>query len=659
MAQPTHAPLCRNRDDVLQLLDSLDTYSNPPPPSTTTSAKSAKPAPPTSLPRSSSNHSALSSSTSGTRPAPPPSGGSSAGAQPGANAAEAQSVLDFLDEITQRSSTPTTQSLPRPLDKKASVPTGLGRSTSRNNLSGVASSPGTATGAGAGAPPRRSTDSARSVRSVGAASGGGSGVSASPRSTAARAPPAASAAQAAPAPAAAAPAAPQPDAQQPPAAAAAEGGGGGWGWSSMWSQATTVVQQASHLAQQARTAAEEQVKTAAAGAGAAGGIAGLGEGLIKKLGENEQAKKWSEGVMSYAKGAHLDQLGKDLKSTTLRSLTDLLNAVAPPIAEHEVIQVSLSHDMVGYDGVETLVYRGLAKIMEQVEGGTLVVNSAAGEKPAAPEDDDDLRDLNLVDGLAEGWKLAEASLDQLIKDTYEVPVPPSEAENGATVPVTTCPVYLRIQPVLAPLPSLPASLLPSSSSSDAPSTSTSPSSTKALFFLLLLRDPTHSLVHASTSQSMPATWLDIPFEDNEWVEDAMVEIIRRSVEIVGQEYIAHRCAPLPLPRTSAPRVRARLTGNGHGPRNAGCAPRRTPSRRRAQRRSRSCLTSSRPRLPRAPARGPRTRTRRGRMRRARGRRRRGSGSFEGSGAGVGASEGTACCTTTGWGCRCFPACVRV
>lgn len=45
--------------------------------------------------------------------------------------------------------------------------------------------------------------------------------------------------------------------------------------------------------------------------------------------------------------------------------------------------------------------------MEQVEGGTLVVNSAAGEKPAAPEDDDDLRDLNLVDGLAEGWKLAE------------------------------------------------------------------------------------------------------------------------------------------------------------------------------------------------------------------------------------------------------------
>jgi Family of unknown function (DUF5427) len=43
-------------------------------------------------------------------------------------------------------------------------------------------------------------------------------------------------------------------------------------------------------------------------------------------------------------------------------MTDLLNAVAPPIAEHEVIQVWLSHDMVGYEGVESLVYSALAKV---------------------------------------------------------------------------------------------------------------------------------------------------------------------------------------------------------------------------------------------------------------------------------------------------------
>lgn len=100
------------------------------------------------------------------------------------------------------------------------------------------------------------------------------------------------------------------------------------------------------------------------------------------------------------------------------------------------------------------------------------------------------------------------------------------------MPVTTCPVYMRLQPCLAPLPSLPASCLPTSTPD--------PKALKSLFFLVLLRDPTHKLVHSSLSQSMPASWLEIPFEENEWVEDEMVEIIRRSVEIIGQEYITVR-----------------------------------------------------------------------------------------------------------------------
>ncbi|CEQ39079.1 SPOSA6832_00582 [Sporobolomyces salmonicolor] len=456
--------MASNRDDVLQFLDSLDAYSGTPP----------KPSSASTVPRSAS------SSTLPAKGPPsstvPPSSSTTAISAPG-NAAEAQSVLDFLDEITQRSSTPTTSVKPGEAGARSSLPGGLSRSASRNNLAG--GSPAV----GAAAPPRRSTDSVRSQRIA------------------------------------------APSAQ------------GGWGWSSVWSSASNVVQQASHVVQQARTVAEEQVKTATQSSGGiAGGLGGLGEGLMKALGENEQAKKWSEGVMGLAKGAHLDQLGKDLKSTTLKSLTDLLNAVAPPIAEHEVIQVSLSHDMVGYDGVETLVYRGLAKIMDQIEGGTLVVNKGTEEKPREQADPDvDVRDLNLVDGLMEGWKLAEASLDQLIKATYAPPAPPAvNPDGGITVPVTTCPVYLRIQPCLSPLPFLSSSSL--SPSSD----STSPNAGKALFFLLVLRDPTHRLVHQSLSQSLPAAWLDIPFEENEWVEDQMVEVIRRSVEVVGQEYITHR-----------------------------------------------------------------------------------------------------------------------
>lgn len=91
--------------------------------------------------------------------------------------------------------------------------------------------------------------------------------------------------------------------------------------------------------------------------------------------------------------------------------------------------------------------------------------------------------------------------------------------DSLTVPVTTCPIYMRIQPCVAALPFL--------SSSAAPST--------ALFFLLILRDPTHNLSHSSISQSIPSAWLDIPFEENEWVEDVMVDVIRRGVEVIGQE----------------------------------------------------------------------------------------------------------------------------
>lgn len=55
-------------------------------------------------------------------------------------------------------------------------------------------------------------------------------------------------------------------------------------------------------------------------------------------------------------------IGQDFRRVGLSTLTDLLNVVAPPISEHEVIQVWLSHDMEGYEGVESLVYRALTRV---------------------------------------------------------------------------------------------------------------------------------------------------------------------------------------------------------------------------------------------------------------------------------------------------------
>lgn len=62
----------------------------------------------------------------------------------------------------------------------------------------------------------------------------------------------------------------------------------------------------------------------------------------------------------------IEKLRKDIADTGMKAMQDIMNAVAPPIAEHEVIQVNLSHDMIGYEGVETLVYRALAKVSLQV-----------------------------------------------------------------------------------------------------------------------------------------------------------------------------------------------------------------------------------------------------------------------------------------------------
>lgn len=204
--------------------------------------------------------------------------------------------------------------------------------------------------------------------------------------------------------------------------------------------------------------------------------------------------------------------------------------------------------------------------MEQVEGGDLVVNKghvddspSAAPRQAAPKaesaiegEEEDERNLNTVEGFVEGYKLAEANLDALIKKHYKKPEEPSSTpsektpshgrkESSITIPVTICPVYMRIQPVLASMPFTASSSNPSApSASDNSSTPLKTSDDLHLFFILILRDPTNELVHKTLTQSMPSKWLDIPFEENEWVEDIMVDVIRRGVEIIGEEYIKGR-----------------------------------------------------------------------------------------------------------------------
>ncbi|KAI1797647.1 maintenance of telomere capping protein 1 [Ganoderma leucocontextum] len=391
--------------------------------------------------------------------APPPSSAQPGSTQPGSTEGEAE-VFAFIDEITQKSSEPPRPSvhIDRPLSR-AGTPT-VRKSTERVKV-------GTPTPLLPGSVPLSRTESSSSRVSVG--------------------------------PSSRQDASPQAQEAQTPASAPLSSGGG-WGWGSVWSTASTALQQA-------RTVVDEQVKN---------------------LPKNEQARKWGEGVLEYAKNAQLDKLGQDFKRVGLSTLTDILNVVAPPISEHEVIQVWLSHDMQGYAGIESLVYRALSRIMEQVEGGDLVVNR--GDEARTKDAVDGKRDLNAVEGYDAALKLSQANLEELIKRNVKPEQPPASTTQN---PTTYSYVYLRVQPF-----STTYALPQISSGTETPASSSS-TTQSSLHFLISLSDPHHNLIHSTVTQSVPAKWLDV-WDEYDWVEDLVVEAIRIGVEVVGQEYIGQR-----------------------------------------------------------------------------------------------------------------------
>ncbi|KAI0034938.1 maintenance of telomere capping protein 1, partial [Vararia minispora EC-137] len=355
---------------------------------------------------------------------------------------DASDVLAFIDEITQKSTEPTRTTIDRPASR-AGTPGSLRKSTERVKVGG----------------PGRQASSA-SLRAQ----------AASPN-------------EPVPPPA-------------PASTSALAGVAGGWGWSSMWSTASSALQQA-------RNVVDEQVK---------------------HLPRQEQAMKWREGMIEYAKNAQLDKLGEDFKRVGLSTLTDILNVVAPPISEHEVIKVWLSHDMQGFDGIESLVYSSLARIMEQVQGGDLIVNKGNETKPK-DSDVASKRDMQAVEGFEPAIKLAQANIEDLIK-TNKAPesiLPPSSLQN----PTTTSYVYLRLQPFTSSF------TLPTSPSTPAPVIQSN------LQFLVHLVDPAHQLAHTTVTQAIPGKWLDV-WDEYDWVEDLVAEALRVGVEVVGQEYIVAR-----------------------------------------------------------------------------------------------------------------------
>ena len=95
-----------------------------------------------------------------------------------------------------------------------------------------------------------------------------------------------------------------------------------------------------------------------------------------------------------------------------------------------------------------------------------------------------------------------------------------------SLPITTCPLYIRIQPVLDSMPGISASL-PHSNPTH-------------LFLQVLLKDPSNSLTHKTLSQPIPKAFIDLDFEEHPWVEELLSESLQGALGSIGLEYIQGR-----------------------------------------------------------------------------------------------------------------------
>jgi hypothetical protein len=96
------------------------------------------------------------------------------------------------------------------------------------------------------------------------------------------------------------------------------------------------------------------------------------------------------------------------------------------------------------------------------------------------------------------------------------------------VPVTTIPVYLFVQPVLAPLPIPEPALLLKETAVPTPAP-------EHFYFIATLHDPVHGLRFTTVSQPAPGDWLQVEYEKSDWVEERLVEVLRNATEILAQD----------------------------------------------------------------------------------------------------------------------------
>ncbi|KAK9367322.1 maintenance of telomere capping protein 1 [Lipomyces kononenkoae] len=249
------------------------------------------------------------------------------------------------------------------------------------------------------------------------------------------------------------------------------------------------------------------------------------EAKMRDIQQNADTSSWETKVK-----------GIGFSRTLASTLSSVLQKIAPPILRHEQLRIHIFHDIVGYPSIDTIVYSVFDRVMQQVEGGELIIVQQGRESRRRDSDKKGVqRDMGLFQGgLEAGEKLARANIEQIKVKGKE---PETESDES---PVRKSDIYMSIQA---------CAFSADTKSSDAKGDS---ESAERLFnFIIYLYDPVHDLSYVTHSQPFPLQWCEwldsdepIPgqIDPREWLAEWVEEGLGLAVGVVAQRYVASRMA---------------------------------------------------------------------------------------------------------------------
>ncbi|POS83228.1 hypothetical protein EPUL_003927 [Erysiphe pulchra] len=253
------------------------------------------------------------------------------------------------------------------------------------------------------------------------------------------------------------------------------------------------------------------------------------EAAMKEIQQNEEAKRWADQVKGNV-GA-LRDIGGQISSRALPTFTNILHTLAPPISSHERLQIHITHDLINYPPLDPLIYSTFSRVMEQVEGGDLLVVQRGHESTVrrASEigytggsnswnsgpwwrENSKRRDIGAVKGLVEGTKLVRVSAETYANEYFnshgglEKAIQRATQDVSESNPIRSSDIFFAVQAIAY---DAPEDLFQGSAQVEEEYgiVTEKDCCDELILFAIYLHDPVHNITFSTLSQSLPAQWI--------------------------------------------------------------------------------------------------------------------------------------------------------